>query len=151
MMRTADVRQAARRPDGPGETRDGRDYETTREQDRRERRSARQYVTRMLSDAAFGGTWRGAKQPGRTYGPAPAVSVTRLDRIEPLDQQAREDRYRRQTGRINRCEAEQEAGLDYFIASERAALLGLTPKQRRRSEHKANRAEARLIPGGGRR
>lgn len=89
-----------------------------------------------VKPAVVGATWCGSKQPGRRYGPAPAGNGQRAD-VAPLDQRAREDRYRRQTGRLNLCEAETEPVLDFFPAAGRARLLGLTPKQRRRSEKKA--------------
>lgn len=55
----------------------------------------------------------------------------------PLDQRAREDRYRRQTGRANQCPDDFETALDFLTPADRCRLLGLTPKQRRRSEKKA--------------
>ena len=63
-----------------------------------ERAAARRATTRMLSDAAFGGTWCGAKQPGRRYGPAPA-SLPRHGHAEPMPGGRRLTNYSRQRGK----------------------------------------------------
>lgn len=57
----------------------------------------------------------------------------------PLDQRAREDRHRAQTGRLNRADGSAGAALDFLEPLSRGQRLGLTPRQRRRSDKKARR------------
>jgi hypothetical protein len=75
----------------------------------------------------------GEKQPGRRYGPRPAL-VGHQRTLEPLTNDRREANYRAQTGRIRRQPTRQD---DVSGAPQAyARLMGLTPRQRRRSWHK---------------
>lgn len=102
----------------------------------------------LLHASRSEGSW---KQPGRRFGPSPfgpdrpkANKVTDRDgnpRIAPLPTDSRWARYTKQTGRsITQEGADAMHGSPLWLSAqrpeERARMLGLTPRQRRRLDHK---------------
>lgn len=84
---------------------------------------------------------QGEKQPGRKFGPRPALPGHQRT-LEPLSTAQREHNYRDQTGR-----RERPAPVFRLLpgwAKTYAVLQGLTPRQRRRSWHKELSAARRV-------